>query len=233
MTGTEYYKNYKLSRKLNLPDLTWIVFILVTVFASVVFGRGKWPDSWFVVIPLCLVWGLFFCILMGWCSAKKCHRFNLSCPSCQHDLGNSVGMTIATGKCQKCGRDLFDPDATIVLPPYLDKTKMQLLEFRRKMSRWIWWIVTFWTVVFLALCFLSFFNGIYLNVDLTGETVGGLMMILIIGGLYLVAFLQNLQARREGFVCPACKVVICHGCMEIVLKTGRCSRCGKKLFADE
>lgn len=228
MTRAEYYKNYKLSRKLSMLDLTWMVFVVATGFGLVTFERMGWLDSWFFVILYCFVLCISLSILMNWVFTKKLRKFNLTCPVCQHDLSNAVGMTIATGKCQKCGYDIFDPDTTIDLPPYLGKTKIQMLEFGRKMSRRLWALLILWVIVFIVLLLLS----IYLN-DFEIKIAVGLMTVLIIAGIYLIAFLQHFQARREGFVCPTCNVVLRDPRMEIAVKTGNCSRCGKRLFEDE
>jgi hypothetical protein len=227
MTREEYYKNYKLSCKLSLMDITWVVFMVATGLGLIALGRRGLLDSWIFMIPVCLVWAIIFSILMNWLSEKKRLKYNLLCSVCQHDLSHSVSMTIITGKCQKCGCDLFDKDVTLDLPPYVDKTKMQLLEFRRKMSKQIWMLFILWVISFIVLLFLTF----YFN-SLTITIVGGFMSTIILSGVFFIAFLESLQARKEGFICPKCNNILCHSRMEIAIKTGKCSKCGKRLFED-
>jgi ribosomal protein L37AE/L43A len=223
MTREEFYKNYKLSRKISHSDLPWIIFILATFILFIICGQKGWIfQSWFLTILECFIWGVIFSILIGLSKIKQTSKFHLNCPACQSDLTQSVAMTIATGKCQKCGNSLFEPDATINLPPYVTKSKMQLIEFRKKISKLIWILLIFWFISFVIILLLT----------VSFKTVGGTMSILIVAGLYLILLLESLQARKEGFICPKCNNVLCHSRIEIAIKTDGCSRCGKRLFED-
>ena len=230
MTRAEYYRNYKLSRKLTLLDITWIVLILAA-WGWVTFGSRGWFDSWFMTILLCFIWMLSFSILMAWISAKKLRKFNLICSACQNDISVSVGMTIATGKCQKCGCDLFELDTAIDQPPYIVKTKIQLLEFRSKLRKQMWMFSLFWGISFIGLLFVLVFLIAYFNWSMN-RNVGRFIPALMLAGIYLIGFLPSLRARKKGFICPTCKSVLCYSRMELAVKTGNCSKCGKKLFEE-
>jgi Na+/melibiose symporter-like transporter len=185
-----------------------------------------------VIIPILFLWAMVCHLLFSWFFRIKRRKYDMNCRFCGCDLSQQVNKTIATGKCRKCGKELFEREDEEFYTPALQKNKEELISLNKIISRRLYISVPIFIVLFIAaLLAAAFFSGFFIH-SIRGQDISFLGIGLLFVYMYGVVFYEKHKVRKEGFFCPSCKRVIGIGLLHITLETGNCGHCGRKLFRE-
>lgn len=226
-------------------ELTWVIVAIVTAIgffgvaaALIVWARTRWSDGAAEWLPLAIVGPTLliveYVIWLRW-GSRRMDR-SLRCPHCAEALVEVCGVVLATGNCGHCGRRVMTqapaPTAAAAAAP------MAVEEFRQLARRW--------TAKFSVLLVTGVFGtlgGLLLGGWIAAWFPGGerrppegiglaMMFIPAVAMCVLIFVLIALHTRHRDprLNCPDCKQDLMSKHIEIIIATGRCPQCRRRLL---